>query len=122
MAYSLARSSFNLRDPDSIPGSAGQRKLNDTGNFCKLGAWLGMQRYHHWHQTKGITLVAAVDPQYDNSRGVRGHRQKNKELIAYNAKYGLKIKENKSVLEPRVSPAFVITYLCNHCNRPIRLR
>ena len=23
---------------------------------------------------------------------------------------------NKAVLEPRVSPAFVITYFCNHCN------
>ena len=23
---------------------------------------------------------------------------------------------NKAVLEPRVSPAFAITYLCNHCN------
>ena len=23
---------------------------------------------------------------------------------------------NKTVLEPRVSPAFAITYLCNHCN------
>ena len=25
-------------------------------------------------------------------------------------------KWNKAVLEPRVSPAFAITYLCNHCN------
>ena len=25
-------------------------------------------------------------------------------------------RTNKAVLEPRVSPAFVITYLCNHCN------
>ena len=24
--------------------------------------------------------------------------------------------ENKAVLEPRVSPAFAITYFCNHCN------
>ena len=23
---------------------------------------------------------------------------------------------NKAVLEPRVSPAFAITYFCNHCN------
>ena len=25
-------------------------------------------------------------------------------------------KTNKAVLEPRVSPAFAITYFCNHCN------
>ena len=25
-------------------------------------------------------------------------------------------KDNKAVLEPRVSPAFAITYFCNHCN------
>ena len=25
-------------------------------------------------------------------------------------------KVDKAVLEPRVSPAFVITYFCNHCN------
>ena len=25
-------------------------------------------------------------------------------------------KKNKAVLEPRVSPAFAITYFCNHCN------
>ena len=25
-------------------------------------------------------------------------------------------KQNKAVLEPRVSPAFAITYFCNHCN------
>ena len=24
--------------------------------------------------------------------------------------------KNKAVLEPRVSPAFTITHLCNHCN------
>ena len=24
--------------------------------------------------------------------------------------------KNKAVLEPRVSPAFAITYFCNHCN------
>ena len=27
-----------------------------------------------------------------------------------------KNKNNKTVLEPRVSPAFAITYFCNHCN------
>ena len=27
-----------------------------------------------------------------------------------------KSSENKAVLEPRVSPAFAITYFCNHCN------
>ena len=27
-----------------------------------------------------------------------------------------KNKNNKAVLEPRVSPAFAITYFCNHCN------
>ena len=27
-----------------------------------------------------------------------------------------KHSNNKVVLEPRVSPAFAITYLCNHCN------
>ena len=27
-----------------------------------------------------------------------------------------KTKQNKAVLEPRVSPAFAITYFCNHCN------
>ena len=26
------------------------------------------------------------------------------------------MKHNKAVLEPRVSPAFTITYFCNHCN------
>ena len=26
------------------------------------------------------------------------------------------LKNNKAVLEPRVSPAFAITYFCNHCN------
>ena len=25
-------------------------------------------------------------------------------------------KQNKAVLEPRVTPAFAITYFCNHCN------
>ena len=25
-------------------------------------------------------------------------------------------KKHKAVLEPRVSPAFAITYFCNHCN------
>ena len=31
-------------------------------------------------------------------------------LLDYNCEY------NKAVLEPRVSPAFAITYFCNHCN------
>ena len=35
-------------------------------------------------------------------------------------KYILKLLNNcfinKAVLEPRVSPAFAITYFCNHCN------
>ena len=26
------------------------------------------------------------------------------------------VSENKAVLEPQVSPAFAITYFCNHCN------
>ena len=30
--------------------------------------------------------------------------------------YYLGLRENKGVLEPRVSPAFAITYFCNHCN------
>ena len=29
---------------------------------------------------------------------------------------GVKTTLNKAVLEPRVSPAFAITYFCNHCN------
>ena len=28
----------------------------------------------------------------------------------------IKVITNKAVLEPRVSPAFAITYFCNHCN------
>ena len=32
------------------------------------------------------------------------------------AKDNVEEKLNKKVLEPRVSPAFVITYFCNHCN------
>ena len=31
-------------------------------------------------------------------------------------KYKKLVCNNKAVLEPRVSPAFAITYFCNHCN------
>ena len=31
-------------------------------------------------------------------------------------KYYITVKKHKAVLEPRVSPAFAITYFCNHCN------
>ena len=45
-----------------------------------------------------------------------------KQLILYTHSFYYdtsKVKNNKihrAVLEPRVSPAFTITYLCNHCN------
>ena len=29
---------------------------------------------------------------------------------------------NKAVLEPQVSPAFAITYFCNHCNIKLDLK
>ena len=37
-------------------------------------------------------------------------------LPCYNVMLIRKYKKNKAVLEPRVSPAFAITYFCNHCN------
>ena len=30
--------------------------------------------------------------------------------------FDVKTNQNKAVLEPSVSPAFAITYFCNHCN------
>ena len=35
---------------------------------------------------------------------------------SHNGSANLKKKKKKAVLEPKVSPAFAITYLCNHCN------
>ena len=62
---------------------------------------------------KYYTLSSQLRRLTSFSVGCSGRRILSPGQIAVMRKWSI---DNKAVLEPRVSPAFAITYFCNHCN------